>query len=121
MKTILRRVESHTQNTLQKQPSSSNTNTLAIDQIACRVLVGDDEVVVTKAQYQLLLTLYKNRGRVFSREQLLNAINEDPGAAMDRVIDAHIKSLRAKLREKSVEVADLIETRRGLGYLLKSH
>lgn len=73
---------------------------------------------LTAHEYKLLAILLGQPGRVFTREQLLEQAWEDPGSAMDRTIDAHVKSLRAKLRERSSEAAETIQTRRGLGYTL---
>ena len=72
------------------------------------------QIDLTKAEYRLLLALYAAPGRVFTRDQLLTEISDDYGAAMDRVIDAHIKSIRAKLRH--IGAPECIETRRGIGY-----
>ena len=66
----------------------------------------------------LLLALLAHPGRVFSRDQLMDLAWEDPAAASDRTVDAHIKTLRAKLRAAAPD-ADPIETRRGLGYALR--
>ena len=52
-------------------------------------------------------------GRVFSREQLLDAVWDDPLDATDRVVDTHVKTIRAKLAERGAR--DLIRTHRGLG------
>ena len=60
--------------------------------------------------------LIRHPGRVFSREQLLEHAWDDPGAVTDRTVDAHVKSLRAKLRSAVPGAEDLIVTRRGLGY-----
>ncbi len=73
---------------------------------------------LTAHEYKLLAILLAQPGRVFTREQLLEQAWEDPGSAMDRTIDAHIKTLRAKLRKVSEEAAETIQTRRGLGYTL---
>lgn len=73
---------------------------------------------LSRNEYQLLLTLMLNPGRVLSREQLLGLAWPDPGSVTDRTVDAHIKSLRAKIRE-AVPECDPIETRRGMGYALK--
>ena len=54
-------------------------------------------------------------GRVFSRDQLLNAVGVTADAGYDRSIDGHIKTLRAKLRAVNTE-ADPIKTQRGFGY-----
>jgi two-component system catabolic regulation response regulator CreB len=48
----------------------------------------------------------------------MTAVWEDPGASLDRTVDAHIKTLRAKLRAIAPE-ADPIQTHRGLGYALR--
>ena len=73
---------------------------------------------LTAHEYKLLAILLGQPGRVFTREQLLEQAWEDPGSAMDRTIDTHIKSLRAKLRQHSEDAAETIQTRRGLGYTL---
>jgi two-component system catabolic regulation response regulator CreB len=73
---------------------------------------------LTAHEYKLLLVLLARPGRVFTRDQLLDHAWEDPGAVTDRTIDAHIKSIRAKLRLVRPGAEDLIQTRRGLGYSL---
>lgn len=73
---------------------------------------------LTAHEYKLLVALMSQPGRIFSREQLLEKAWEDPGSAMDRTVDAHVKSLRAKIREATPDGTDPIETRRGLGYTL---
>jgi two-component system catabolic regulation response regulator CreB len=55
---------------------------------------------------------------VFSRDQLLEKAWYDPGAVTDRTVDAHIKTVRAKIRHASLGAEDYIQTRRGLGYVL---
>lgn len=73
---------------------------------------------LTAHEYKLLATFLEKPGRVFTRDQLLEKAWDDPGSAMDRTIDAHIKSLRSKLRQHSEDAAETIQTRRGLGYAL---
>ena len=73
---------------------------------------------LTAHEYKLLAVLLSKPGRVFSRDQLLEQAWEDPAAIMDRTVDAHVKSLRAKLRAVCREAGDAIQTRRGLGYTL---
>jgi two-component system catabolic regulation response regulator CreB len=76
---------------------------------------------LTAHEYKLLLVLMEKPGRVFTRDQLLDHAWQDPGAVTDRTIDAHIKSIRAKLRAACAGAENLIETRRGLGYSLASN
>ena len=73
---------------------------------------------LSRNEYALMLTFMQHPGRVLSREELLELAWPDPGSVTDRTVDAHVKSLRAKIREASPEF-DPIETRRGLGYALK--
>ena len=72
----------------------------------------------SSTEFRLLRTLCDSPGRVFSRHQLMQAAWDEPDAAMERTVDAHIKSIRAKLRKIKAE-PDPIETHRGLGYSLK--
>lgn len=73
---------------------------------------------LTAHEYKLLLVLMEKPGRVFTRDQLLDHAWPDPGAVTDRTVDAHVKSIRAKLRHARDGAENLIETRRGLGYSL---
>lgn len=83
-------------------------------QIHCRGRVLD----LTAHEYKLLAVLLGQPGRIFTREQLLENAWDDPGSAMDRTVDAHIKSLRAKIRAAAPGDDDPIKTRRGLGYMI---
>ncbi len=74
---------------------------------------------LTRYEFRLLRTLLQKPGRVFSREQLMAAAWEEPGASLDRTVDAHIKTLRAKLRSIAPGEADPIQTHRGFGYGLR--
>jgi len=88
------------------------------DAAKCRISFQGQALDLTRNEYRLLGALLAAPGRVFSREQLMTAAWDDPGAALDRTVDAHIKTLRAKLREAGPE-ADPIVTHRGLGYSLR--
>jgi two-component system catabolic regulation response regulator CreB len=72
---------------------------------------------LTRYEYLILSTLLQRPEHVLSREQLLDSAWDDPSANFDRVVDTHIKGIRAKL--KRVDPAhDPIVTHRGLGYSL---
>jgi two-component system catabolic regulation response regulator CreB len=94
------------------------TTVWAHDEARCRISYRGKALDLTRNEYRLLAALLASPGRVFNRDQLMAAAWDDPGAAMDRTVDAHIKSLRAKLREVAPE-ADPIVTHRGLGYSLR--
>lgn len=88
------------------------------DEAKCRISYRGKPLELTRNEYRLLGVLLAAPGRVFSREQLMTAAWEDPGASLDRTVDAHIKTLRAKLRAVAPD-EDPIVTHRGLGYSLR--
>ncbi len=90
----------------------------SVDDARCTIAFRGAALELTRYEFRLLKVLVANPGRVFSREQLLGAAWEDPGASTDRTVDAHIKTVRAKLRAIAPD-ADPIQTHRGLGYSLR--
>jgi two-component system catabolic regulation response regulator CreB len=90
----------------------------AVDEERCLIRFQGVALALTRNEYRLLKTLVARPGRVFSRDELMTAAWDDPGASLDRTVDAHIKLLRAKLREVAPD-ADPIQTHRGLGYSLR--
>ena len=91
----------------------------AVDEERCAISFRGAALELTRYEFRLLKTLVAKPGRVFSREQLMAAAWEDPGASLDRTVDAHIKTLRAKLHAIAAD-ADPIQTHRGLGYSLRA-
>ena len=98
---------------------------LVVDEARCAIAFRGVGLELTRYEFRLLRALAAQPGRVFSRDQLMTAGWEDPGASLDRTVDAHIKTLRAKLRAAAavaaggVEDMNLIQTHRGLGYSLR--
>ncbi|MCJ8169274.1 two-component system response regulator CreB [Atopomonas sediminilitoris] len=70
---------------------------------------------LTAHEFKLLQALLAQPERVFSREQLLDALGVPSDAGYERNIDSHIKALRSKLRE-IIATTEPIKTHRGLGY-----
>lgn len=101
-----------------RSQNESDTILLQHDEAKMMIQCCGQPLSLTAHEYRLLAILLSQPGRVFTREQLLEQAWHDPGSAMDRTIDAHIKSLRSKIRKYSLEAADTIQTRRGLGYTL---
>ena len=89
-----------------------------VDEERCLIRFQGVALALTRNEYRLLKTLVARPGRVYSRDELMTAAWDDPGASLDRTVDAHIKTLRAKLREVAPD-ADPIQTHRGLGYSLR--
>ena len=82
---------------------------------------NDHKLELSNTERKLLLALLANPERVFSREQLLNAISDYPDHRLARTIDSHVKSIRKQLAQISErEDLEIIHTHRGLGYGLCS-
>jgi DNA-binding response OmpR family regulator len=77
-----------------------------------KVTVNKKEIKLTSMEFKLLATLLGRRGRVQSRDQLLNDVWELDAEVTTRTIDTHVKRLRQKLGR----AGKLIETVRGYGY-----
>ena len=73
---------------------------------------------LSRYEFEILATFVRRPGHVFSREQLMELVWEQPETSLERSVDAHIKNLRAKL--KAIRPGeDPIVTHRGVGYSLK--
>lgn len=69
---------------------------------------------LTPVEMRLLATLHQQPGRVFSRDELINAAYEDYRVVSDRTVDSHIKNLRHKLQQAGA--SELIQAVYGVGY-----
>lgn len=84
-----------------------------------KVLVSGKEVILTAMEYRLLLTFISNRGKVLTRQRLLEDIWDVEGDFVnDNTLTVYIKRLRDKI-EKDTENPEYIKTVRGMGYILK--
>ena len=86
-----------------------------IDLPRMRVTAGDRRVNLTPTEFQLLATLAREPGRVFTRGQLLDAIHGVAIESYERAIDAHVKNIRRKL-ESSPGAPRYLLTVHGVGY-----
>lgn len=87
---------------------------LLVDPDTFTVTVRNQNVLLTPREFGILLTLLENKGRVLSRQQLLDSLWKYDFYGDERVIDTHVKNLRRKLG------VDYIETIRGFGYKIGS-
>lgn len=101
-------------------PSAGDTEKV---QIGCnelnlmsgRVMRNGEEIFLTSAEYRLLLTFVRNRGRLLTRRQLLNDMWDDSGEFVnDNTLTVYVRRLRKKLEEEGDE--PVINTVRGIGY-----
>ncbi len=85
---------------------------LAIDISRHKVTVNKKEIELTLIEFKLLVLLVQRKGRVQSRDRLLDDVWDISSEITTRTVDTHIKRLRQKLGK----VGELIETVRGVGY-----
>lgn len=91
------------------------TNGFIDDSEAKRITLNGQLLDLSRYEYRLLSLLLRHPGRIYSRDQLMQLVWEDPGSSFDRTVDTHIKTLRQKIREAEADL-DPIKTHRGLGY-----
>lgn len=89
---------------------------LEIDKDARIARVDDQERTLTSHQFQLLVTMAEQAGRVLSREQLMDAVKGETLEAFDRSIDVHIAKIRAVIEDDPKHPRRII-TVRGAGYV----
>lgn len=99
---------------LQHTPAASACR-LIVDEARMRILADGQPLDLARTEFRLLRVFIQHPERVFSRAQLMDMAWEDPDAALERTVDAHVKQLRAKLRS-ALGGIDPIQTHRGLGY-----
>lgn len=86
-----------------------------VDAAACRVLRGEEEMHLTRKEYDLLLLFLRNRGRALYRDYLYETVWGDDGTGCDtRTLDTHIARLRRKLN-----LGDRLRSVRQIGYMLE--
>ncbi len=90
---------------------------LTLDVPRMRLTVGDRPIELTATEFQLLATLARQPGRIFTRAQLLDAVHGVAFESYERAIDAHIKNLRRKI-ETDPHEPRYIQTVYGVGYRL---
>lgn len=99
-------------------PATAAAAIFEVDAERCAIRYHGTPLALSRYEYRLLAALVAKPGRVFSRAQLMDAAWEEPEASMERTVDTHIKSVRAKLRAVRPD-ADPIRTHRGFGYSLE--
>ena len=76
-----------------------------------------DKIDLTKNEYRILLTLLENKGKVVSRELLMNRLWETDSYVDENTLTVNVSRLRKKLEKSGL--ADFIETKSGMGYIVE--
>ncbi len=112
VKTVLRRIESHWEEEI---PPKISVGNIHIDAERHEVVVDNNIVELTSTEFRILKLLASKKGRVFSRERILDHLWSNEKIVVDRTIDVHIRHLRSKLGSAS----KLIRNVHGVGYKLE--
>jgi two-component system phosphate regulon response regulator PhoB len=97
-------------------PETIRIDALEIDLAGHKVTCGGDPIALTTSEFKLLVSLAQSRGRVLTRDQLIDLVRGVDVSIVSRAIDTHVFGLRKKLGP----CADIIETIRGIGYRIKA-
>jgi two-component system response regulator MtrA len=112
---LIARVRARLRRTSGALPATVRIADLEIDVAGHRVLRGEELIALTPLEFDVLVTLARSPGQVFTREVLLQDVWGYRHQADDRLVNVHIQRLRAKI-EKDPENPEIVLTVRGFGY-----
>lgn len=116
IKEVVARVKNVLRRTNQPTDINNNNiltvNNLVINMDTKTVSVDDKDIDLTKTEFNILVLLIENPGKIFSRSDILNKAWKDDGVVLERTVDVHI----ARLRKKIGSYGDHIVNRTGYGY-----
>jgi two-component system response regulator BaeR len=88
---------------------------VALDEAGLRARIDGRDLDLTAVEFQLLKTLVAQPGRIFSRDQLIDAMYRDARVVSDRTVDSHVKKLRKKIADVLPE-REIVHSVYGVGY-----
>ncbi len=112
VRAVLRRAQPH-----REAPPTLRVGPVVLDRAEHTVTIAGEPVDLTPTEFDILETLMREPGRVFSREEILEAIHGVTFEAYERTVDAHVKNLRQKVEPDPADPRYVL-TVRGAGYRL---
>ena len=121
LREVMARVKAVLRRTTSSSPTPASPEILEFKDMKINVpkksvMIAGNEVSLTKKEFEILLLLFKNRGRVFSREDILTKIWHGEVYVLDRTIDVNIN----RLRKKIAPYGKYVVTRLGYGYCFEA-
>lgn len=95
--------------------SIDKDHSISLDSNSFNVGNAGSKAELTKVEFLLFAALFRNPGRIFSRDQIMNSIYDDRHVVSDRTIDSHVKKIRKKLELIGIEPSS-IHSVYGAGY-----
>ncbi|MCE5312135.1 MAG: response regulator transcription factor [Nitrospiraceae bacterium] len=121
VKSLLRRAESGAvkeEDSKADAESNITIGDMVIDRERYTVTIGSKKIKLSAREFKLLAYLAQKRGRIYNREQLLDAVWGDDVFVEPRTVDVHIRRLRSKI-EENPDNPVYIRTMRGVGYYIE--
>ena len=112
VKSVLRRATNYKNHAQTEKPNLLKVEGLCLDLEFKRCTVDGTDIKLTRKEFELLAYLVSHRGKICSREQILNRVWSDEVVVLDRTIDVNITRLRSKIGA----YGSYIVTRSGFGY-----
>ena len=98
-----------------KRGREAQDNNVELDEARLRAAIGGKDLGLTAVEFQLLKTLADQPGRIFSRDQLMDAMYRDERVVSDRTVDSHVKKLRKKIADILPD-REIVHSVYGVGY-----
>jgi two-component system, OmpR family, catabolic regulation response regulator CreB len=99
-------------------PEGKGDSPFHIDMQKRQIRYFGERLALARYEFDILVLFVNRPGWIFTREKIMDLVWLEPGESFDRTVDAHIKTIRAKLKEVRPDI-DPIETHRGVGYSLR--
>lgn len=118
LRELTARVKAILRRSVQKDPHENLIRigeTIRVNPETYEVFVGDNRVELTSTEFRILCILGERKGRVYTRETLLDRLWGRDKIVMDRTVDVHVKNLREKLGD----AGSFIRCIRGVGYKIE--
>lgn len=112
VRSVLRRSQHQPKTATEDGDSIIRFEDLEINQLKKRCTISDEEISLTRKEFDILVLLLSNRGSILSREQIMKRVWSDEVVVLDRTIDVNITRMRKKLGK----YGNHIITRTGYGY-----
>lgn len=115
---LLARIAAVLKRTLQteKAPGQLNYNGVTIDLASASLSYQGKKIELTKNEWKILCFLFRNQGRIVSRVELIDYLWDNEVFIDDNTLSVNIARIRSRLAE--LQVADFIQTKRGMGYMI---
>jgi two-component system response regulator BaeR len=102
-----------------KRGATAQESGLVLDDAGFKASLGGKDLGLTAVEYQLLKVLAAHPGRIYTRDQLMDAMYRDERVVSDRTVDSHIKKIRRKIAAV-VPDREVIHSLYGVGYKYES-